>query len=50
MIRGPLAKYAADLASFPGDAALGYRNEGLRGVWDAVAARTRSRPACTCES
>jgi GNAT superfamily N-acetyltransferase len=39
----PLAKYAADLASLPGDAALGYRNEGLRGVWDAVAARTVHR-------
>ena len=43
MIRAPLAKYAADLASLPRDAALGYRNEGLRGVWDAVATRTVHR-------
>jgi GNAT superfamily N-acetyltransferase len=43
VIPTPLAKYAADLASFPGDAALAYRNEGLRGVWDAVAARTVHR-------
>ena len=43
MIPTPLAKYAADLASFPGDAALGYRNEGMRGVWDAVATRTVHR-------
>jgi GNAT superfamily N-acetyltransferase len=43
VIPGPLAKYAADLASLPGDAALGYRNEGLRGVWDAVASRTVHR-------
>jgi len=39
----PLAKYAADLASLPGDAALGYRNDGLRGVWEAVATRTVHR-------
>jgi GNAT superfamily N-acetyltransferase len=43
VIPGPLAKYAADLASLPGDASLGYRHEGLRGVWDAVAARTVHR-------
>ena len=43
MIPGPLAKYATDLASLPGDAAIGYRTEGLRGVWDAVAARTVHR-------
>jgi GNAT superfamily N-acetyltransferase len=40
---GPLAKYAADLASLPADAALGYRLEGLRGVWQAVAPRTVHR-------
>ena len=39
----PLAKYAADLASLPGDAALGYRNDGVRGVWEAVATRTVHR-------
>lgn len=39
----PLAKYAADLTSLPGDAAVGYRNEGLRGAWDALAARTVHR-------
>jgi GNAT superfamily N-acetyltransferase len=43
VIPTPLAKYGADLASLPGDAALGYRNEGLRGVWDAVATRTVHR-------
>jgi GNAT superfamily N-acetyltransferase len=43
MIPAPLAKYVADLASLPGDAALGYRNEGLHGVWDAVASRTVHR-------
>ena len=39
----PLAKYAADLATLPADAALGYRNEGLHGVWEAVASRTVHR-------
>ena len=39
----PLAKYAADLASLPGDAALGYRQDGVRGVWEAVATRTVHR-------
>ena len=39
----PLAKYAADLTSLPGGAAVGYRNEGLHGVWDALAARTVHR-------
>lgn len=39
----PLAKYAADLATLPGDAALGYRNEGWHGVWEAVASRTVHR-------
>ena len=43
MIPRPLAKYVADLVTFPGDAALGYRNEGLRGVWGAVAPRTIHR-------
>ncbi len=43
MIPRALSKYAADLASLPGDAALGYRVEGLRGVWDAVASRTVHR-------
>jgi GNAT superfamily N-acetyltransferase len=41
--RSSLAKYAADLASLPGDAALGHRNEGLRGAWDALATRTVHR-------
>lgn len=39
----PLAKYAADLTGLPGAAAVGYRNEGLRGAWDALAARTVHR-------
>ena len=38
-----LARYAADLATLPGDAAVGYRMEGMRGVWDAVACRTVHR-------
>jgi GNAT superfamily N-acetyltransferase len=41
----PLAKYAADLVTFPGDAALAFRNEGLRGVWGAIAPRTIHRVA-----
>jgi GNAT superfamily N-acetyltransferase len=41
--RGPLARYARDIATLPGDAAAGYRNEGMRGVWDAVACRTVRR-------
>ena len=43
MIARPLAKYAMDLVTFPGDAALAYRNEGLRGVWDAITPRTIHR-------
>jgi GNAT superfamily N-acetyltransferase len=39
----PFAKYVADLASLPADVALGYRNEGVRGAWDAVASRTVHR-------
>lgn len=45
MIPRPLAKYVADLVTLPGDVALGYRNEGLRGVWDAIAPRTVHRIA-----
>lgn len=43
MIPRPLAKYVSDLATFPADAALAYRNEGLRGVWDAITPRTIHR-------
>lgn len=43
MIRRPLAKYVEDLNTLPGDAAIGYRNEGLRGAWEAVASRTVHR-------
>ena len=43
MIPRPLAKYAADLVTFPGDATLAYRNEGLRGLWGAIAPRTVHR-------
>jgi GNAT superfamily N-acetyltransferase len=39
----PLAKYLTDLVTLPADAALAYRNEGLRGIWDAVAPRTVHR-------
>jgi GNAT superfamily N-acetyltransferase len=41
--RSRLAKYARDIATLPGDAATGYRNEGVRGAWDAVACRTVHR-------
>jgi GNAT superfamily N-acetyltransferase len=41
--RSQLAKYTRDIATLPGDAAAGYRNEGMRGVWDAVACRTVHR-------
>jgi GNAT superfamily N-acetyltransferase len=43
LISRRLAKYAADLATLPGDLALGYRNEGFRGAWEAVAPRTVHR-------
>jgi GNAT superfamily N-acetyltransferase len=43
VIPRPLAKYVTDLVTFPGDATLAYRNEGLRGVWDALAPRTVHR-------
>jgi hypothetical protein len=43
VIPWPLAKYVTDLVTFPGDAALAYRNEGLRGVWGAIAPRTIHR-------
>lgn len=43
MIPRPLAKYVTDLVTFPGDAALAYENEGLRGVWGAIAPRTIHR-------
>jgi hypothetical protein len=38
-----LTKYLADLVTFPGDAALAFRNEGLRGVWGAITPRTVHR-------
>ena len=38
-----LEKYVHDLVTFPADAATGYRNAGLRGVWDAIAPRTVHR-------
>jgi GNAT superfamily N-acetyltransferase len=41
--RGQLARYARDIVTLPGDAASGYRNAGIRGVWDAVACRTVHR-------
>ena len=36
-------KYVEDCRTFPGDARLAFRLEGLRGVWDALAARTIDR-------
>jgi GNAT superfamily N-acetyltransferase len=43
VINRRLAKYLVDLESFPRDAALGYRLDGMRGLWDAVAPRTIDR-------
>lgn len=43
MIARALAKYMVDLVTFPGDAVVGYRNDGLRGVWEALAPRTIHR-------
>jgi GNAT superfamily N-acetyltransferase len=43
MISRQLAKYLADLETFPRDAALGYRIDGMRGLWDAVVPRTIDR-------
>jgi GNAT superfamily N-acetyltransferase len=41
MIR--LENYLLDLRTFPSDAALAYRTEGIRGVWKAVATRSLHR-------
>lgn len=38
-----LAKYIEDCRTFPQDAALAYRIEGWRGVWDTLAPRTVQR-------
>lgn len=38
-----LDKYVEDCRTFPADAALLYRLQGIRGVWDAVAKRTVDR-------
>jgi hypothetical protein len=43
VIARALAKYMVDLVTFPGDAVVGYRNDGLRGVWETVAPRTVHR-------
>jgi GNAT superfamily N-acetyltransferase len=40
MRRSKWGKYLEDWRTFPNDAALGYRNEGLRGVWKALATRS----------
>ncbi|MBA3522224.1 MAG: GNAT family N-acetyltransferase [Gemmatimonadales bacterium] len=42
-LRRKLTGYLDDWRTFPGDAALAYRNEGLRGVRDALVARTVHR-------
>ncbi|MBA3346492.1 MAG: GNAT family N-acetyltransferase [Gemmatimonadales bacterium] len=42
-LRRKLSGYLDDWRTFPGDAALGYRNEGLRGVRDALVTRTVHR-------
>lgn len=41
--RSGIRKYVEDCRTLPGDAALGYRNEGIRGVWKALASRTLHR-------
>jgi ribosomal protein S18 acetylase RimI-like enzyme len=38
--RAQIEKYRRDWSSFPSDAALGYRAEGVRGVWSALAERS----------
>jgi GNAT superfamily N-acetyltransferase len=38
-----LAKYLDDWRSFPHDAAIGYRKEGIRGVWGVLAPRSVHR-------
>lgn len=43
MIPRPLAKYVEDLVTFPADAALAFRNDGMSGVWAALAERTTHR-------
>lgn len=42
-IRHALGKYLEDCRTFPADAALAYRHEGWRGVWQALAPRTVDR-------
>ena len=42
-IRRLLAKYVEDCRTFPGDAALAYRHDGWRGVWDTLSQRTLYR-------
>lgn len=38
-----ISKYVADFRTFPADAVLSYRLEGMRGLWDALADRTLHR-------
>jgi GNAT superfamily N-acetyltransferase len=38
-----MAKYVEDCRTLPGDAALAYRHNGWRGVWDTLALRTIHR-------
>lgn len=42
-LRQRLEKYARDWQTFPADAALLYRVDGIRGVWEALAPRTVHR-------
>jgi GNAT superfamily N-acetyltransferase len=42
-LRRKLQKYLEDCLTFPDDAVLAFRLEGLRGLWDTVAARTVDR-------
>jgi GNAT superfamily N-acetyltransferase len=45
MISRKLGKYVEDCRTFPSDAALAYRTEGLRGIWGELAPRTIDRLA-----
>jgi GNAT superfamily N-acetyltransferase len=42
-LRHRLQRYATDWKTFPADAALSYRLDGIRGVWEALAPRTVHR-------
>lgn len=43
MTRAALGRYLEDVRTFPSDAALGWRQEGLRGIWREIRSRTLGR-------